>query len=241
MTVADLSALLHLQDLDTVADQARHRRDRLAERASLRELDQQESGQRAELSEVEAARDRLAAQQQRLEGELAAAERRVAEIDQRLYGGQVHASRDLQALSGETASLRRRASELEDRILAILDEREPLDQQVASVQAALAGVAGQRAQLVESLRVAEAAIDAELAELGSQRTTAAAELPASLLAEYERLRAHLGGVGVARLVGSRCDGCHLSLPATALDQVRHAPVDQVVYCDQCGRILVHVA
>jgi uncharacterized protein len=59
-----------------------------------------------------------------------------------------------------------------------------------------------------------------------------------LLATYERLRARLGGVGVARLVGTHCDGCHLTLSAVELDRVRHLPDGEVYTCEQCGRILV---
>jgi predicted nucleic acid-binding Zn-ribbon protein len=63
-------------------------------------------------------------------------------------------------------------------------------------------------------------------------------LPADLAATYERLRSQLGGIGAAKLVGSSCGGCHLALPATELDRIRHAAPDALVYCDQCGRILV---
>ena len=55
---------------------------------------------------------------------------------------------------------------------------------------------------------------------------------------YERLRAKLGGVGAARLVGPRCSGCHLTLPATELDRLRKGSPDALVFCDQCGRILI---
>jgi predicted nucleic acid-binding Zn-ribbon protein len=45
-------------------------------------------------------------------------------------------------------------------------------------------------------------------------------------------------VGAARVVGSSCGGCHLTLPATELDRIRRAEPDALVTCDQCGRILV---
>ena len=48
----------------------------------------------------------------------------------------------------------------------------------------------------------------------------------------------LGGVGAARLVGPSCTGCHLTLPAQELDRIRREPPDALVFCDQCGRILV---
>ena len=55
---------------------------------------------------------------------------------------------------------------------------------------------------------------------------------------YESLRADLGGVAVARLIGSTCDGCHLDLSAVAFDRVKKLPDDAVVTCDQCGRLLI---
>jgi len=66
----------------------------------------------------------------------------------------------------------------------------------------------------------------------------AAQVPAELLARYERLRAKLAGTGAARLVGESCGGCHLTLPAMEVDRIRRAPPDEVLTCDQCGRILV---
>ena len=35
--------------------------------------------------------------------------------------------------------------------------------------------------------------------------------------------AHLGGVGAARLVGDRCDGCHLTLPSVEVERIHHLP------------------
>jgi uncharacterized protein len=53
------------------------------------------------------------------------------------------------------------------------------------------------------------------------------------------LRHDLGGIAVARLVGTNCGGCHLTLSAVELDRIRHEPGDAVVICEECGRLLVH--
>ena len=71
------------------------------------------------------------------------------------------------------------------------------------------------------------------------RAEAAAPIPPELLATYDRLRARLDGVAVARLVGNHCDGCHLTLPAMELDRIRHLARARWSTCEQCGRILVH--
>jgi predicted nucleic acid-binding Zn-ribbon protein len=35
-----------------------------------------------------------------------------------------------------------------------------------------------------------------------------------------------------------CQACHLALPATEVDRIRHLPPDTLVRCEHCGAILV---
>ena len=46
------------------------------------------------------------------------------------------------------------------------------------------------------------------------------------------------GAGVARLVGTTCQGCHLSIPAIEAEQIKHSGGQPLAYCDNCGAILV---
>jgi predicted nucleic acid-binding Zn-ribbon protein len=188
--------------------------------------------------ELEAARADLGARQAAAESELAATEQRSAAIDRRLYGGEVSASKDLQAMTAEIAHLKERASHLEDSVLEVLEAAEPVEAELAAVVGELDALAARRAEVAARLAEAASAIEVELAELGTGRDKAAALVPGPLLATYERLRTRLGGVGVARLVGNHCDGCHLTLSAVELDMVRHLAEDEVYTCEQCSRILV---
>jgi predicted nucleic acid-binding Zn-ribbon protein len=81
-------------------------------------------------------------------------------------------------------------------------------------------------------------VEGELASLVDERAAAVSAVPEALVARYEKLRAKLGGVAVARLEHGRCTGCHLQLPATELDRLRHEPPDALAECEQCGRLLV---
>lgn len=238
MSSEELQALLDLQSIDTSIDQHRHRRANLAERSNLEGLERRGAQMRSDLDQARVARDEAAGRQESLESELAAAERRSADVSRRLYSGEVSASRELQAMSEELDSLKARASGIEDRILEVLEEREPLDALVSRHETELAGTDSERQAAAEALVRAEAAIDAETAELQARRSDAAERVPAQLLQQYDRLRSRLGGVAVARLVGDHCDGCHLTLPATELDRIRHLPPGELVTCEQCGRILV---
>jgi hypothetical protein len=63
-------------------------------------------------------------------------------------------------------------------------------------------------------------------------------LPEDLLSLYEKLRVSSGGIGAAALHRGRCEGCHLQLNTTELNQLRDAPPDDVARCEECRRILI---
>ena len=233
-----LSDLLAVQDLDTALDQHRHRRTALPERAEIAGIDAEMAARRTESDATAAERAALESRQTTIESELAATEQRSAVISKRMYSGEVSATKDLQAMAGELDQLKARASTLEDGVLEVMEAREPLDARAAGLAAALDDLVRRRAEAADHLAEAEKTLDAEIAELESRRADAVAAVPADLLATYEKLRKRLGGVGVARLVGNHCDGCHLTLSAAELDQVRHLPEGEVYTCEQCSRILV---
>lgn len=155
-----------------------------------------------------------------------------------MYSGAVTVPRELQALSADVDSLKRRRSMLEDEVLEAMTEREPLDQEVADLEAERQRLDAEGSRLRATVAELQAGIDADLATEEVQRAAAASGLPADLTALYEQLRAKYGGIGAAPLVGGRCSGCHLSLPATEVDRIKREPPDALIRCDQCGRILV---
>jgi predicted nucleic acid-binding Zn-ribbon protein len=238
LTTSPLDALVALQDIDTAIDQHRHQRSRLPERTELAAIDQRAAGLRSAAAEVTEIRDRIAERQAVLEADLSATEERSVAVSRRLYGGEVSASRELQALSADIDGLKARASALEDQVLEVMEEREPLDARLSDLSSELAALEQRQGGLAAALGSSEAVIEEQLADLARRREAAARAVPPDLADTYDRLRARLGGIAVARLVGSHCDGCHLTLPAAELDRIRHLPDGEVVTCDQCGRILV---
>lgn len=231
-------ALLDVQGHDTAVDQLHHRRAHLPEREQRAATAAAMTQVQAELDGARARRAAVVARQTALEETIVSVEHRIAEIDGRLYSGQVTATRDILAMTAEIESLKARRSSLEDEELAALEEEEPLAAEVARLEARLEGLGDDATRLEAAIAAAEGEIDREAAAVLDARAVAAAAVPADLLATYERLRAALGGIGAARLVGSSCSGCHLMLPAQEVARLKREPPDALVLCDQCGRILV---
>lgn len=230
--------LLEIQEIDTAADRLRHRRATLAERAELEALEQQVAAIEARLVAARARHAVVAERQAKLEAEVAALDRRIGEVDRRLYSGTVSASRELLAMSAEIESMKALRSSLENDALAAMEEAEPLADDVAGLEAQRAAVGDDADRLRDAIAEAEAVIDADVAAQEELKAGMVGTVPAPLMASYEQLRAKLGGIGAARLVGSSCAGCHLTLPMSELARIKRQPRDELVFCDQCGRILV---
>ena len=236
--MSDLEALLALQGLDTNVDQLRHRRANLPERAELESRHKELRVLEQSLADVQRARDEIAARERSLETEIGALRTKAEADDKALYGGTVSALKDLRALQDEIESLGRRQRDLEDQELELMEQAEPLDAELARGAEARAAIDAAAARLLGAIAEAEVAIDAELDDLTRQRDALAAPIPDALLAEYDSRRKAAGGIAVARLVGNRCEGCHLTLPAMEIDRIKHEPPDVVVHCSECDRILV---
>jgi len=231
--------LMLVQERDTMLDQLRHRRDALPERAALAEIGRSRSQLDRSMGELQAQVDELAGRQRRLEEQIAATAKRRHEIEQRMRSGAISASRDLQAMDHEVVQLAERQSQLEEEELILLEEQDPLDARLDEDRAAVTSLALEADRLMSAIAEAETEIDAAIAGEVEVRQQLASGLPPELAERYEFLRSHLGGVGAARLVGDRCDGCHLTLPSVEVERIRRLPPDEFATCPQCDRILVH--
>jgi len=141
-------------------------------------------------------------------------------------------------MAADVEQLRRRARQLEDEELEVLEHRETLDAEVAELASARAAVQAEIDRLGAAIAEAEAAIDAECGVEVKARESLMPSIPEGVLWLYEQVRAANRGVGAARLSGSNCQACHLALPATEVDRIRHLPPDTLVRCDHCGAILI---
>ncbi|MCU1485533.1 MAG: hypothetical protein JWN67_2279 [Actinomycetia bacterium] len=233
-----LALLLDVQAHDLAADQVRHRRASLPERAAKAEQDATVARLDAELADLGSRLAEVQRSQKRLEDEVATVDAKAHAENAKLYSGTVTSPRELQAMQEEIDALGRRQRELEDEVLVLMETAEPLSDEVDRLEVARDAARVESDRLAAAIADAEGVLDGELAKVEAERAGVAAGVGDDLLATYEKLRTQLDGVAVAQLVGTQCTGCHLSLPATEVAAVRKATPGAVVYHEECGRILV---
>jgi uncharacterized protein len=232
--------LLDLQAADTFLAQQAHRRKSLPELAAIAERDDRGRALHDDVVDAETRLGDVAGEQRRLENEVEAVRSRAARDEQRMQMGGLPA-KELEGLQHELTTLARRQSTLEDELLEVMEQREEVELALAGLNSQRVVLDGELAELQVTRDAAFAEIDAASAERAAERAAIAAELPADLLAVYERAREHGGGIGAAVLRQRRCECCRIELSGSELAAVRKAEPDAVVRCDNCRRILVRTA
>lgn len=234
---ADQKRLLVVQDADTRAHQARHRRDHHPLISQIDEL----MGRALDLDEERIARGTEASDIQRevikAEDDVQSVRARADRDNKRLESGQ-GTSKDLQALQSELEVLNRRQDALEEVEMEIMQRLEDAQKAQADstsqYDAIMKQVEGLKAQ--QSISFNE--IDTELRGIEVERDKAIDGLDATLVALYEKISAQYGGVGAAAFSRGTCQGCNMNLNAGDVARINAAASNEVVRCEECGRILV---
>ena len=238
VSLEELEALLLVQERDIALDQLRHRREAMPERAELVASVSELRRRDAERAEVGERHRVVLADERRIDDEAQAVGSHADEVKTRLYSGTVSSPKELQAMQADIDMLRRRRSDLEDEELEVKEQREALDAELATLDAAIGALRERAAELAAKIVASEAEIDDEIERETALRTDLAKPIAESLLRDYERRRSQNRGAGAARLVGTTCQACHLTIPSTEAEQIRRGAGSVVSYCDNCSAILV---
>lgn len=231
-------ALLAVQDLDTRADQVRHALATLPELAEIASLRSSVGDLERSRMDEQFAVDELTEEQAKIDADVEAVKARRTRDRDRIDQGLIANPKDLERMNHELESLDRRISALEDQEIEVMERLEEAQGTLERTAQELHATRERGAALVASRDEKTAAFQAELAELGAQREPLVADLPADLLALYDKLRTAKDGMGAAELRTRACGGCRLTLDPAELARVRAAAEDDVVRCEECQRILV---
>jgi predicted nucleic acid-binding Zn-ribbon protein len=230
--------ILDLQATDTAIAQLTHRRQALPEHAAIADG----KAERARLvSDLVAARTRasdLQAEADKAEADLVPVRERRARDQQRLDDGVVNEAKSISVLTEEIAHLDRRISDLEDAELQAMEDLDEATAREQELSARLAELEASVRALIASRDEQVVQLDAEIAAQQQARDGMVGEIPADLLALYDRIRARSGGLAAVELAGRRCSGCQIEATPSALAGYGAAAEDDVLRCEECERILV---
>jgi uncharacterized protein len=242
MTVAGITAppetqarLLDLQAIDDELTRVAQHTRRLEQAGDIAAAEAERTALRRTAADRRGELEDLRARIGRLETDVRTVEQRLERDRTRL--ATTSSPKDAAGLEQEIASLRRRREALEDDELVLMEEVETVEAAAAEVATTLAAVEERLAGLRTDRDDALAGLADQRASAGERRTALVADLPADLVALYDRQRTRYG-VGAARLVGDVSQGSNMALTGADLAEVRAAAPDAVVLDPESSCILI---
>lgn len=227
--------LLDLQALDSELGRLAAERRRLDTGAELIAAELERTRARRAVADGRGTRDDLQTAMGRVESDVAVVEQRLRRDQQRL--ATTASPKDAQALEQEIAALGRRRGTLEDAQLEVMQTVEDADAALAAAEGALAAAEARFATVQGVRDDALAAVGASQRTVSADRLALSDELPADLVALYDRQRTRYG-VGAALLRRGVSGGSNVQLTGADLAAVRAAAPDAVLLDPESGCILV---
>lgn len=153
----------------------------------------------------------------------------------RLY--EVKTNKEYSAALLEIEESKQEKGKTEEEILGLMELQERLNGEIREAEVRFKTREEQGRQDEAVVRKKLGAVEQELGGVRGERTTRARELPAALLADYERICKARGGIAVAAVSSSAiCGGCRVTIRPQAILELRSGAT-VLMRCESCGRYL----
>jgi len=149
---------------------------------------------------------------------------------------EVKTNKEYSAVLLEIEEAKQEKAKTEEDILGLMEMQERLAVDIKDAEQRFKTREEQARQDEAVIRKKLAAVEQELTTVRGQRATRAKDVPASLLASYDRILKARGGVAVAAVSAAAvCGGCRVSIRPQAIQELRAAT--GLMVCESCGRYL----
>ena len=230
--LAEIEQLLVIQDHDTNIKALENELQTLPyERNRLEQLIQDRT---AALESTRLRAKEIEVQRKKLELDASARREQIAKYKTQQF--QTRKNDEFQALGNEIARLDREITQIEDQEIDLMEQAETAAREIQSADSNFKTEQAQVLQQLGGLKQKGGVLTKTLEETKAARLKAAgAVTDRELLVRYERIFQSKGGNAVVSIEHEVCMGCHMKNTTTNVHRAKLAR--EVVYCDQCGRML----
>jgi uncharacterized protein len=172
-------------------------------------------------------------EKKKLELDVGTREESIARLKTQQY--ETRKNDEFSAMGREIERYQNEISALEDQELELMEQADVLKAQIAAEEKQTATAKESIAKQIADLGAKEATLGIRLEELKKEREELAAKVDEDLLDRFNRLFASKGDAAVVALEHDVCTGCHMKI--TTQTAVRVKGGQEIVSCEQCGRIL----
>ena len=238
-SVEQQNQILQLQFIDSEIMQANTKLKSLPEVEQLIHIDKRIINATEELTTVKAEADQIALELRRGEVDVETVTDRIKKDEARLNAGTA-SPKELEQTQHELETLKKRQLALEEIELEIMIRSEAVNKRLQLLTTDLASLETLKSEINQRLSAATTEINLVILAKQKSRSDLLPSIEKALVDLYEKIRASSNGVGAASLVGSKCNGCKLSVNAVEMDRIKGLAADELLRCEECRRILVRI-
>ena len=231
---AELQKLIALQNLDTTIRQLKKDLEAIPQRRA--EIEREFDQRAFEIRALETRRDDAKHTRFRLENEVVEQKGKVERAERNLMSSKKQD--EYTAAIREADSARKQISTLETQILETLETLEQAEAALSERADEIATLNSDREARLKTFDDETSSQSEHLAKATAERERVAAELPKALSVLYNRISAKIrDGVAVTEARNRSCTACFMTLRPQVMAEVRRG--DDIITCDNCGRILFY--
>ncbi|HEX3445883.1 MAG TPA: C4-type zinc ribbon domain-containing protein [Chthoniobacterales bacterium] len=167
--------------------------------------------------------------------ELDANSRRDTIAKYKIQQSQTRKNEEFQTIGQLIARLEQEIEQIEDEEIVLMEQGEVASREIQQAEAELRASRTQAEQQLAALSKKQEALEQRLRETAAERETLAAAIDPDLLSRYQRLFTSKDGTPIVQVEHEVCMGCHMKNTTTTVHRAKLAR--EIVYCEQCGRIL----
>jgi uncharacterized protein len=230
--LAEIEQLLVVQDHDTNLKALQNELQTLPlERERLEKLIQDRT---IALDRIRQRSKEIEVERKKLELDAAIRREQIAKYKTQQF--QTRKNDEFQAIGNEIARLEREINQVEDQEIDLMEQGEKISREIHTADSNFKVEQAQVQQQLVALTQKDAVLTKTLEETKVARQKAgAAVTDLELLERYDRIFQSKGGNALVPIEHEVCMGCHMKNTTTNVHRAKLAR--EIVYCEQCGRML----
>jgi predicted nucleic acid-binding Zn-ribbon protein len=162
----------------------------------------------------------------------------IKQEEEKLYGGKISNPRELEQIGQKISEYRKSQTKLDDELYPLLENEELLSGQIVQMQQRLEKSALEVEGIQKQIREQQLETQIKQEEFQAELETLLPQVPPEWLERYRKIAGSHKGIGMAKLKNNACGACHVSQSDSLLQKVKRGD-DQLVFCENCGRILCY--
>ncbi|MBI5877719.1 MAG: hypothetical protein HZB53_08720 [Chloroflexi bacterium] len=168
------------------------------------------------------------------ESDMKSLETRMADLEQKLYGGRIQNPKELGSYERELHMFKQNHGRIEEAVLSLMDETDQAERDASAAREAREAAESVRAHAGATWREELDLLRAQIVERDEVLRALRRDASVETLDFYDRLRKRMP-TSAAPVRHGGCAACGIGLSADVVERA-HAE-DEVAVCDNCGRIL----